>query len=243
MTLATELIDQLKKDLRSQGLTYSTVADHLELSESSVKRLFRDRDMSLARLESICSLLHTDIADLCTRAEKSRRQLASLDLEQEQLLVSDEQLFLIAVHLLFDWPYGRILDVFDIDEHKAQRHLAQLDRMGIIELLPENRIRQRLAPNFEWIPNGPIQQFFEQSVQGNFFQSSFTGRGELRLVLNGWMSLDSIEAFHDAMRRLAQEFEQQKDFDRQAPATRRQGTSLVIAIRPWALEIFERYRR
>ena len=57
MALAAELMDQLKHELKSNGVTYKDVGEALEISESSVKRLFRDQDMSLSRLERICGCL------------------------------------------------------------------------------------------------------------------------------------------------------------------------------------------
>ena len=38
--------------------------------------------------------------------------------------------------------------------------------MKIIELQPGNRVKMLVAPNFDWIPNGPIQQFFEAENTG-----------------------------------------------------------------------------
>ena len=242
MALATELIKSLKTELRARGITYAAVAAHLELSESSVKRLFREKDMSLARLESICAIMDIDISDLCAKADEARRHVSALTLDQEELLVGDEKLFLLAAHLIYGWSYRQILDAYNLDTHESQRHLTILDKLRIIELLPENRVRILLAPDFEWIQGGPIQTFFEQTAQGNFFESDFSGSGELRLVVNGWMSVESTEAFHDNMRRLAREFDSHKEYDRHSPAEKRRGTSLVLAIRPWSLEIFEKYR-
>lgn len=242
MALAAELVAKLKMELRQHGLTYSMVAEHLELSESSVKRLFRESDMSLGRLESICAMMDLDISDLAERTDESRRNITELTREQEQLLVGDERLFLVAVHLIYGWSFEQIMQTFALDEHEAQRHLTVLDKLRLIELLPENRVRVLLSPDFEWIKGGPIQTFFEESVQGNFFDSDFSGPGELRLVVNGWMSVENISAFHDSMRRLAREFDLQKRYDRNSPAPKRRGTSLVMAIRPWSLEIFDKYR-
>lgn len=243
MALAAELISSLKTELRAQGLTYGAVATHLQLSESSVKRLFREKDMSLARLESICTLAGLDIGELCSNAEKARRHVSALSLEHEQLLVSDERLFLLAVHLIYGWTFEQILDLYDLDKHDSQRYLTTLDKMRVLELLPENRVRVLLSPDFDWIKGGPIQNFFEQTAQGDFFESDFSGEGELRLVVNGWMSVESIKAFHDRLRRLAREFDAHKEFDKHSPAEKRRGTSLVLAIRPWSLGIFDKYRR
>jgi hypothetical protein len=121
--------------------------------------------------------------------------------------------------------------------------LVLLDRMQVIELLPENRVRILLAPDFQWLPDGPIQRFFEHEVQNRFFSSSFTAEGELRLVMNGWLSMHSIHAFHESMRRLAKEFDLQIRSDRHVPVEERRGTTMVVAIRPWTLEMFEKHVR
>ena len=243
MALATELLDQLKIELKQSGLTYRDVADSLSISESSVKRLFRERDMSLTRLERICALIHINWLVVSDRRVGGNHQLIALTWEQEQTLVGDEILFLITTHIIYGWSFQNILDNYEIDEHQAQQHLTTLDRMKIIELFPDNRARVLLSPDFEWIKNGPIQAFFEENLQGSFLQSDFTGSGELRLVVNAWISLENITAFHENMRRLVREFETHKVYDKHTPPKKRRGTTLLLAIRPWAMEMFNKHLR
>ena len=243
MAFAQELIDMLKRELRARRVTYADIARELQLSESSIKRLFSEGDMSLSRLEAICSLIEIDIAQLAARATDHRRHLLTLTHEQEEQLISDEKLLLLAVHLIHGWSYEQVMKTYDIDPHEGQRMLVLLDRMQVIELLPENRVRILLAPDFQWLPDGPIQRFFEREVQSRFFSSSFTTEGELRLVMNGWMSMHSMHAFHESMRRLAKEFDLQIRSDRHVPVEERRGTTMVVAIRPWTLEMFEKYAR
>lgn len=243
MALVSDLIEQLKQELKTHSLTYKDVASSLDLSEASIKRLFRERDMTLSRLETICGLIDLDISGLAVRADEARRRVKELSLEQEATLVSDEELFLLAVHLVYGWEFDLVMSTYELDRHKAQQHLTLLDRMKVIELLPENRVRILLSPDFEWIKDGPIQQYYEETLQGFFFNSKFSKPGELRLVVNGWMSLESITAFHDNMRRLVREFDTQKREDKNTPDDKRRGTTLVMAIRPWVVEIFEKYRR
>lgn len=243
MALAAELLEQLKIELKQSGLTYRDVADSLSISDSSVKRLFRERDMSLTRLESICELVNLDIRILTERCDQAKKHVMALTWEQEQTLVGDEILFLIATHIIYGWSFRNIMDSYQIDEHKAQQHLTTLDRMKVIELLPDNHARVLLSPDFEWIKNGPIQSFFEDNLQGSFLQSDFTGSGELRLVVNAWISLENITAFHENMRRLVREFETHKVYDKHTPPKKRRGTTLLLAIRPWALELFDKHLR
>ena len=243
MATVQELLDTLKTELRRRRVTYARVGEVLGLSESSVKRLFSEGDMSITRLQKICELADLDIGSLSALSEESRRQLKALPLEDERTLVGDEKLLLLAVHLMNGWSYQRVLNTYHIEPAEGQQSLTRLDRMKLIELHPGNRVRVLISPDFQWLKGGPIQRFFEKSVQGAFFESGFSGEGEMRMVLNGWLSMQSIKGFHDNIRRLAREFEAQKQTDKAVPLSERKGTTLVMAVRPWALEIFEKYAR
>ena len=243
MALAGELLETLKQELRVHRITYAQIAQSLKLSESSIKRLFSEGDMSLSRLESICGLMGLDFAQLAQRAAERRRHLLELSEEQEQRLVANDKQVLMAVHLLYGWTYEQVLQYYAIDPHEGQRLLTVLDSLGMIELLANNQFRITISRDFQWRKDGPIQKFFEREVQGEFFRSKFTGEGELKLVLNGWLSMNTLKAFHENIYRLKKEFEMHKENDRHVPVEERRGTTMVIAVRPWSLEIFEKYAR
>jgi len=57
MPQAALLVEVVKRSLRERGLTYARVAKGLGLSESSVKRVFSQENLSLDRLEQICALM------------------------------------------------------------------------------------------------------------------------------------------------------------------------------------------
>jgi len=120
--------------------------------------------------------------------------------------------------------------------------LAQLDRLRIIELLPGNRIKLRIAANFNWLPNGPIQQFFHDKVQQDFFNSRFDKQHEKLLVLNGLLSKQSNREFQKKLQRLASEFEQLNREDAALPMDERHGTTAVLAMREWQYSLFEGFR-
>lgn len=243
MAQSDDLVDTLKRELRRQGITYSAIARDLKLSESSVKRMFASRHLSLQRLQRICDLAGLELGDLAILADERRRDMDQLTEEQEQMLVSNPKLLLVAFLLLNHWTADRITDAYDIDELELVRLLVKLDRLKIIDLLPDNRVRVRLSRTFSWRKSGPIQKLFETQVQMEFFRSRFEGPGELRLVLNGMLSDQSIGLMHQRMRRVASEFEQCVGEDRKTVSTERLGTTLIMAIRPWALKMFEAYRR
>jgi transcriptional regulator with XRE-family HTH domain len=243
MAQTAALVDAVKRALRQRGVTYADVARALGLSESSVKRLFARRDLTLDRLERICALIHLEITDLLDllRAEESR--IAELSEAEERQLVETPKLLLVGVLVLSYWTAGDILQTFHFAEPELVKLLLRLERMRVIELLPGNRIKLKLARNFAWRRGGPIQQFFEARMQHEFFTSSFSREGELRLVSFGGLSRRSNELVQQRLRRIAEEFEGLVQEDRRLDRRLRTANSLVVAVRPWEPGLFSELRR
>ena len=243
MSQAAQLVDLLKRTLRDRGMTYAVLARRLGLSESSVKRLFSRKRMSLERLEQVCRELGMDIADLLEVARAAEPRIAELTEAQERQLVADQRLLLAGLLALSHWSVEEMVAAYRLDEAETVRLLARLDRMGIIDLLPGNRIKLRLASNFAWRKDGPLQRFFEARVQAEFFESSFLGLGESRFVVHGSLSERSNALLQQRMARLAEEFASLAEEDRRLDQRVLWGTTLVVAMRPWELGIFRRLRR
>jgi transcriptional regulator with XRE-family HTH domain len=243
MPQAALLIDVIKKGLRERGLTYAHVAKGLGLSESSVKRVFSRGNLSLKRLEQLCALMDLEIADLLDLTRAAERRITELTEEQEEVLVSDPRVLLIAILAINHWTASVMLGKFRFSESELVALLARLDRLGIIDLLPGNRIKVRLAHNFSWRKGGPIQRFFEERVQEEFFKSSFLGPGELRITLQGSLSAKSNELLQQRMRKVAEEFDSLVEEDRPLDHGTRDGMTMVMAIRPWELALFTELRR
>lgn len=242
MAQTTALIDALKHVLREQGITYADVARKLKLSLPSVKRLFADKQFSLRRLDQVCEMAGIEISDLARRVQQEK-EISQIDWEYEQELVSDPRLLIVAVSSLNRWTFQEILATYNLTEPELIRRLARLDRMKLIELLPGNRIRPLVSPSFHWHSGGPIQRFFEAQVQTDFFKSTFNEPGELRLFVTGMLSRDSNAHMQQKMQRMAQEFRHLHEEDKNLPLAERFGTSLVVAMRPWELAVFQDMRR
>lgn len=243
MSEIDDWITALKRTLRARGITYTDVALKLNISESSVKRLFASRQISLPRLQAIADLADISLHELVASAEAHQRDVAMLTDAQEQDIVSDPKLLLVTFLLLNLWKVDDILAAYQLDALECTRLLARLDRLKIIDLLPGNRVRMRLARNFAWRPNGPIQRFFEQHVQSEFFSSQFNAPHELRVVLNGMLSDQSLALLDQRFRRLAADFDQLIKDDARLPTDQRHGMTTVLAMRPWGLSMFEQFRR
>jgi len=243
MPQSQTLIATLKQALKAHGLTYREVARALGLSEASVKRLFAEQNFSLQRLEQVCQLAGMEISDLVRQMESDRQELDELSEAQEQELVSDIRLLLVAFLVINGWSYADILRHYQISETEAIRYLARLDRIKLIELLPNNRIKLRISANFTWRRNGPIQQFFTANLQEDFLKSRFDEHNESFQFLSGMFSRACADQVRQRLQQLAREFHQYNQQDRGKPIDERDGYSLFLAFRPWRPDVFEKLRR
>ena len=243
MSQTRSLVDTLKRELRKQRITYRQVSKALDLSETSVKRLFSEEAFSIKRLEKVCELLQMDFSDLVHQMERDIELTTELSREQEQELVSDVKLLLMALLLMNKLDFEEILQTYEIDEHEGIRLLARLDRMKLIELQPGNRAKLMVASNFQWIPGGPIQKFFEKKVQMEFLNSTFNGAGEFRVFVSGMISRTANSELVRKMQHLANEMHEMNRASETLPLEQRFGTSLLMAIRPWEIAVFEELRR
>lgn len=241
MSQTNNLINALKKALKSHGKTYADVADALDLSTASVKRLFSEQTLSLKRLDSICGMMDMEVTDLLQQIAEEGWQLKQLSEAQEKEIASDMALLLVTVAVVNHLSLEELLSVFAIDEHVVIQKLAWLDRQGLIELLPKNKIKLKVSGNFAWRPDGPIQRFFQQKVSAEYFSTRFTEAGERLLVLNGMLTDSALDQFQRRLERLAQDFEELVSEDRHQAIDKRQGQTVVLAVRPWRFGVFNEY--
>ena len=150
---------------------------------------------------------------------------------------------LVAYCLVNHWTFSDILARYEITEVEGIRYLARLDRMQLIELLPGNRVKPLIASNFSWQPNGPIERYFNQEVQGPFFNADFTEDGCMRLVKNGDISAVARQQLLERLNTVGQLFDDTVREERKLPLEQRQGTTMVLAIRHWMFDAFSQLER
>jgi DNA-binding Xre family transcriptional regulator len=243
MAQAHSLVNALKNVLKARGITYGQLAKGLGLSEASIKRVFAERSFTLERLDQICTLLGLQISDLARMISSEEPVPSRLTIEQEKELVADPRLLLVAVHALHQWSLEEMVDSFSLSLTDCIGLLTRLDRLGIVDLLPNNRIRVKVAPDFSWLPGGPIQQYFRAQLRNDFFNSHFDRPGEKMIMVSGTLSDEANAAIQRAMNRLSAEFLSAHQQDLNLPLERRNGSALIVALRPWMPEPFMQLRR
>ena len=243
MSTTADLVTILKKELKSARMTYADLALALGMAESSVKRMLARGDMPLSRIDAICRALKMDFAELARRVADAQPMLAEMTLEQERAVVADKKLLLAAICVLSQWTLEQISSSYRLTEAECVKYLAQLDRIGIIELRPLNRYRLKLAKTFRWRPHGPVMNYFREHALLDYFSGGFDGMGEGVLLVHGSVSRALAPSFLERMQKVAQDFAQQHQADQKLAEKDREGYTLLLAMRSWEFEAFAALRR
>jgi DNA-binding Xre family transcriptional regulator len=235
------IVSELKRSLREQRLTYAAVAKKLDLSIASVKRLFSVGDLSLERVDKICELLQIELADILTRA-RERPPTNQLTRAQEQEIVADPKLFLIAWLVINRTPLADIAASYRLTEREVLRYFIKLDRLKVIELQPGNHVRLLVNRHFSWRSGGPVQRHIHDKLLREFTSSHFVGPQEEFFFHGGEVSEAGFNDLKRVLQNAARQCAEVIEHDR-GPRTDRHGAAFVLALRRWNYSGFARFKR
>jgi len=243
MSSPEAVMQALRSELRAAGITYKQLALRLGMSESSMKRVFSQGDMSLTRLAQVCKAVGVAMEDVLRQAADAAPHADTLTLAQERSLVEDPELLLVAICCLGHWSLAQIVDTYQLSEAQVIVHLVRLDRLALIELKPLNRYRLRVSRAFRWLADGPVQQFVREHVVDDYFAGRFDGAGETLLCVHGRLSDSSAQELVQKIQQLAAELARLHQDDQRLRPAERDGYTLLLGFRSWEFAAFTAMRR
>ena len=242
MAQRTLIVAELKRALRESGHGYADVAQKLQLSLASIKRLFSTEDLSLERVDQICELIGMDLSDIMDRAADRSAPNNQLTLSQESELIADIKLLFMTWLVLVRTPFEDIVRDYHFSKREALQYLIRLDRLKVIELQPGNRVRLLVSRHFSWRPGGPVQKYIHQKLLHEFFASAFAGVQEEFFFHGGRLSDDAFAHIKRALRAASRECAEIIERDRLTTQPRK-GGAFVLAVRPWHFSGFAQFDR
>lgn len=243
MAEVEQLVASVKRQLRRQRLSYRDVAAALRISEASVKRTFASGRFTLERLAQVGKLIGYSLAELAQLAADEAPRVSTLTERQENELVADEKLLLVAVCALNHWSVTDITSTYRVTKAECIKRLVRLDRLRLIELLANDRIRIIVARDFDWLPNGPIRRYFLKRGQADFLANAFAGPRETMAFVHGMLTEAGAAELQAELRKLRARFADLHDEGLVAPLGERRGTALLFALREWEPPAFTALRR
>lgn len=238
MPHAITLVDTLKRLLKSRGITYADLAGRIDMSEASVKRMFSQKNFTLQRLDQILDACGIGFEELHA-AQGGPLLVAQLTLAQEQEIIGDPQLLVVAVSAMNHMGFDDIVLTYALTEAQVTACLLRLDKIGFLELLPNNRVKLLIARTFSWIANGPIQSYFRSEAAADYLNARFDGDGEVLGLVNVMLSKQSSAALIERLKQVAADIAQLHQNETRVPLAQKQAMSFMLAARPWVPHVFQ----
>jgi hypothetical protein len=183
-----------------------------------------------------------DLAELARGLPRQSRLVNHLTQAQEEELMSDPALLLVAVCALQQMRAEEIVEIYELTDARCLELLLRLERIGILELHEKNRIRLRISRTFSWIPDGPIMRYVKSQMP-HFFEHAFGAATELMRMISVRVSAEAQVALLRQIEQIAREYSEQHNADARLPLQQREPVSVLLAVRSWEPALFKALRR
>lgn len=141
---SARMLSYLRDVLQARRMRYKDVAALMGVSEKSIKRYMSGRGVTLPVLERLCATVGMGVRELADLAGADDHQAPLWTTEaQESVLVGDPRLAIVLTLLSTGWSAARIVQEGLTSQSDINAILVRLDRLGVITLYPQNRVRVR----------------------------------------------------------------------------------------------------
>lgn len=209
------LFHTLKKILKAQGIRYCDLAELMQVSEPTIKRLFQEEDCKLSRLIELCDILGINLNDLVELASKTPSEPSQLPLETELALAADPSLTSFFMLLISELSTEAIAHESQLSEADVYLYLRELEKLELIRLGRNDSFHFTVPRPIRWRLDGPLhdllirinQQFITEAMSNHHSnESQFYSTSRL-------FSEHSIKQLHEEIDSLYQRFQQQAALD------------------------------
>lgn len=230
----------LKKSIKARGYTYSQLADEMQMSEVSIKRLFKDKDCKMSRLLEICSIIGLSIDELVSMQQRFTQAPEFLPESIEAALAADKTLFLLLILLISQLPISTIQQLLNLPKATLYLHLRELEKLGLIELSHGDNYRFTVPLPIRWRMGGALSQLIKALNKRyvahcldheNHPDYAFTTTSRL-------MTKNSVEQIQKKLRKIREEFDYLSTQDQMFyKAEELHLSKLVFAMGPFPIEV------
>lgn len=244
MNQTSQLLRALKKYLKAKGITYLQLADELQLSEASVKRLFSQGSFTLKRIEKICNLVDVSLLEVAKMAveEDDENRPTILSLPQEESLAKNPRLFTYFYLLLTEKKPSYIEQEYDFSEREINNMTIELERLDLVDSFA-GRLKVLTSRNIIWRKGGPIRKKYERQIRTEFLDGAFSRASDRTRLETAELSEASLRILSKKIDNLFQDLNEFMKIDATLPKDEKHNAGLLVAMRPWTFSLLESLRR
>jgi len=134
--LNREICKMLKRQLKKEGVSYKMLADKMNISEVSVKRMMNlHQSISMERCIDICEVINVPLSKVISSAEKSLLVTPYYSSSQDELFYKRPELYSIFNKILYGkFTSEQLLNLYELDESSLYLYLRELEKVELIKI-------------------------------------------------------------------------------------------------------------
>lgn len=173
MSIQSEkVVELVKKELKSRGLRYEEVAERLGMSVSGLKKSLASEDLSLSRLQKICSAIDISMIQLLTAADDEKVQDVFMTPEQETLLLKNPSAFHLYWKLRFDqMALHHYTTSYSAGREEVRARLRQLEKVGLVKIDAKGDLEFSNKGMIRWNNFGPLVEHLNRTWSAELIES------------------------------------------------------------------------
>jgi transcriptional regulator with XRE-family HTH domain len=149
----------IKDLLKKKSITYDDLAEQMECSVPTIKRILGAEELTLNRLLQLCEIVDIDLAELETLTNASTEKEESFT-DAQQVFLSKNRSFLAYLMKLFDGKTPKqIAEENNLTARSTDKYLIGLEKQELIHVTG----KQKVKPNFKRLPTfggGPLAKLY-----------------------------------------------------------------------------------
>lgn len=209
------LFASLKQVLKAQGLRYKDLAEKMNTSEPTIKRLFAEQDCKLSRLMEMCEAIGISFTELVELAANQTVYPTELSFETEQALASKPGLMSFFMLLVSEFDIDFIVERNQLSKQDGYLYLRELEKLELIRLRQDDSYYFIVNRPILWRLDGPLHSTLVSVNQG-FIKESISRNNKEKYPFysaSRLLSPNSIKQLSQDIDNLYQSFQKQAALD------------------------------
>jgi len=247
----TKILDSLKLIMKEKDLPLASIAKTMEISEATLKRGLSTGQLSLERLEKICSILEVNLNQILqnnqTASQKSktppnshvREEFFELNEEQESFFVKNPECLTYFYALHFHNDLDRLKKDFALTDIECDRFLDTLAEYHLISFDEQGNIEIPFNGEIVWIEGGLLEQTFYPEAQSEFLDHNFSEKDEHFYFQAMELSPKTSQKFFNDLQKLIHKYESLSAVESEANVKFPE-FGVLVALRPWTFSLFRK---
>lgn len=153
---ATCYLMAVKELLKQRGITYGQLAEALDCSLPTMKRLLNKPSLPLDRLLEIAEVANIEFSEISNRADQLRPQHYFFSDEQDALFAERPEMLVYLQELMAGKTPAEIAAEFDLNQRSTSQYKKHLERVGLIKRKSRSQVKLLVSPPIGFGPGSRV---------------------------------------------------------------------------------------